>query len=124
MSTNFGPWSTALSDTSTPQLSTFWKRRLAMLPVLRRNHALPTRRALLALAVLAAGACAIPTFWNAPLLAQPAAEPAAENASDNVTETKLGVVPSTPAVAQPTAATEPPLAPTAVLLTPAAVNPH
>lgn len=76
MSQEFGPWSTAMSDPSVTQLSTFWKRRMAMLPVLNRSRWQPSRRTAWGLLFLGLTACAVPTVWHAPLLANsPAGEP-------------------------------------------------
>ncbi len=62
MNRSFGPWSTAISTGANPELNTFWKRRLAMLPLLGQTASRASRRTLLLLAVLAAGALAIPTL--------------------------------------------------------------
>jgi hypothetical protein len=59
---SFGPWSTALGTGAHPELSTFWKRRLAMLPMLGQTASRVSRRALLALVVLAAVALLLPTL--------------------------------------------------------------
>src|SRR6185369_5537180 len=74
MSQEFGPWSTAMSDPSVTQLSTFWKRRMAMLPVLSRSRWQPSRRTVWGLLLVGLAACAVPTVWTAPLLADPPAD--------------------------------------------------
>jgi len=80
MPQEFGPWSTAMSDPSVTQLSTFWKRRMGMLPVLSRSRWQPSRRTAWGLLFLGLTACAVPTVWHAPLLADsPAGEPALSN---------------------------------------------
>src|SRR5580658_2879301 len=58
----YGPWSTALGDGHSPHLSTFWKRRLALLASARRARPALTRRDWLTLAAACAVICAVPTF--------------------------------------------------------------
>jgi hypothetical protein len=58
----FGPWSSALDDELSPHLSTFWKRRLALLGPARAARWTLTRRDWLNLGLACAGACALPTL--------------------------------------------------------------
>ncbi len=58
----FGPWSSALTEGLTPHLSTFWKRRLALLGSARAARPALTRRDWLKLGVGGAAACALPTL--------------------------------------------------------------
>jgi len=58
----FGPWSSALDDELSPHLSTFWKRRLALLSSVRKARPTLTRRDWLNLGVACTAACALPTF--------------------------------------------------------------
>lgn len=51
----------AMSAGGHPQLSTFWKRRLAMLPSLSHSALRPSRRALLTVALLGLAALSVPT---------------------------------------------------------------
>ena len=59
MSNNpFGPWATALSPVNRAKLSTFWVRRLTMLPNLGQSIPILSRRSrsgLIALAMIALG---------------------------------------------------------------------
>jgi Tol biopolymer transport system component len=61
----FGPWSTALGDGMSPHLSTFWKRRLALLASARAARPMMTRRDCLTLGAACAAACALPTLLPA-----------------------------------------------------------
>src|SRR5262249_552599 len=62
MNPPFGPWSSALGAGLSPQLSTFWKRRLSLLgPAPKAPQAL-TRRDWLKLGAAGAAACAVPTL--------------------------------------------------------------
>jgi hypothetical protein len=64
--TSFGPWSTSIGTGTDQQLSTFWKRRLAMLPTVTQSASRVTRRAVAFLAVLALIALALPMLrWDA-----------------------------------------------------------
>jgi hypothetical protein len=70
MNNTFGPWSTAMSTGADVQLSTFWKRRMSMLPALNQTASRASRRALVLLGVAAAATLALPTLqWG------PAARP-------------------------------------------------
>src|SRR5215831_8582904 len=62
MNRSFGPWSTAIATGANPELNTFWKRRLAMLPLLGQTASRVSRRTILLLGVLAALGLAIPTL--------------------------------------------------------------
>lgn len=62
MNLSFGPWATAVATGANPQLSTFWKTRLAMLSSLKGSSSRMTRRAVFVLECLAVGALAIPTL--------------------------------------------------------------
>jgi Tol biopolymer transport system component len=63
----FGPWFSALGDGHSQRLSTFWKRRMAMLAITRSAPAAPSRRDRLTLGVCCLAAAALPTL----LLATP-----------------------------------------------------
>jgi Tol biopolymer transport system component len=58
----FGPWSSALGDGQSPHLSTFWKRRLALLGSARTAPRELSRRDWMTLAAAGALAWAVPTF--------------------------------------------------------------
>jgi Tol biopolymer transport system component len=58
----FGPWSSALDDGLSPRLSTFWKRRLALLASARAARAGLSRRDWLKLGAAGAATCALPTL--------------------------------------------------------------
>jgi hypothetical protein len=62
MNHSFGPWSTAIGTGANPELNTFWKRRLAMLPMLGQTASRVSRRAVLTLVVLAVIALLLPTL--------------------------------------------------------------
>ena len=62
MNHSFGPWSTAIGTGAHPELNTFWKRRLAMLPMLGQTASRVSRRTVLLLGALAVVALAIPTL--------------------------------------------------------------
>jgi len=59
---HFGPWTTAADTGSVANLSTFWKRRLAMLPVTYRSSARLGGRAVVILLTAAALVWALPTL--------------------------------------------------------------
>jgi hypothetical protein len=66
MNESFGPWSTAMTTGTNPQLNTFWKRRLAMLSSLKQSNSRVAGRTALVLGILAFGALAVPTLqWVA-----------------------------------------------------------
>ena len=66
MNDSFGPWSTAMTTGTNPQLNTFWKRRLAMLSSLKQSNSRVTGRTVLVLAVFAFAGLAFPTLqWVA-----------------------------------------------------------
>ncbi len=62
MSDTYGPWATALDVGSAPRLSTFWKRRLAMLQSASQSRRSLTRRSTLWLVGVGILACMLPTF--------------------------------------------------------------
>jgi Tol biopolymer transport system component len=66
MTSSFGPWSTAMHSGAAAQLSTFWKRRMAMLFRVSANRPALTRRAGFLLVVAGVAACALPTFQVLP----------------------------------------------------------
>jgi hypothetical protein len=61
MKTSFGPWSIAITTGANQQLSTFWKRRLAMLPSLNRSVSRAAGRTWLFLIAVGVIAVALPT---------------------------------------------------------------
>ena len=65
MTTNFGPWATAASAGSKAHLSTFWKRRLRMLPATHASRGPLGRRAILFLAIGATSVWVLPTLRSA-----------------------------------------------------------
>ena len=67
MHNSFGPWSTSVGAETQPRLNSFWKRRLAMLATVSGTKFVLTRRKMLCLALVAAAALALPTFYIAPL---------------------------------------------------------
>src|SRR5436305_987248 len=62
MRRSFGPWSTSLGEGSQPALSTFWRRRLSLLPAVRRSGPTVSRRELLRLGAAGAALAALPTL--------------------------------------------------------------
>lgn len=62
MTPSFGPWATAIHVGREPQLSTFWKRRLAMLSAMSGTAPGLHRRAAVFLAAVALVALAWPTW--------------------------------------------------------------
>jgi HEAT repeat protein len=62
MRNSFGPWATTVDVGRGPRLSTFWKRRLAMLHATGQSRGSVTRRTVLALTAAGILACALPTF--------------------------------------------------------------
>ncbi len=66
MNIQFGPWTTAIDTGSTAQLSSFWKRRLAMLPRLRNCPRSCSRCAVLLLISLTVAALALPNLKSTP----------------------------------------------------------
>ena len=71
----FGPWATAIYTGSYPRLSTFWKRRMGLLCMIRNTNQLITRRELLVLGILGVLMLGLPTFQS---LAEPVEKPVAE----------------------------------------------
>jgi Tol biopolymer transport system component len=72
----FGPWSSALNDGLSPQLSTFWRSRLTQLASVRAARDRLTRRDWLRLGAIGTAACALPTFHLASADGQEDAKPA------------------------------------------------
>lgn len=70
MRTSFGPWATAIHCGTNAQLSTFWRRRLRMLLPTSQSRLRLGPRTTAWLVVLGVLACGLPTFRNAPALAQ------------------------------------------------------
>jgi hypothetical protein len=70
MKDSFGPWTTAIDTGSSAQLSTFWKRRLAMLPAVSHASLVVSRRGRLLLAAAAAMTLALPTLYLLPAVAR------------------------------------------------------
>jgi hypothetical protein len=62
MSTPFGPWCTGIDAQSSPHLSTFWTRRMAMLPELAAHPGPPTRRQALLAGLSGLGLACWPTL--------------------------------------------------------------
>jgi hypothetical protein len=62
MKQNFGPWSTAINTGNNPQLSTFWKRRLTLLPDIRQKRSNILRREFLGLVTFCLVVTSIPTL--------------------------------------------------------------
>lgn len=58
----FGPWSTALGDGASPNLSTLWRRRMSLLESVRTARHATTRRDWLQMSLAAASALALPTL--------------------------------------------------------------
>lgn len=65
MNSSFGPWSTAFDSGAQHQLSTFWKRRLALLPALGDSPQRVARRSAVLLGSLALLVLGLPTFERA-----------------------------------------------------------
>jgi Spy/CpxP family protein refolding chaperone len=70
MNKNFGPWTTAASTGSAAHLSTFWKKRLTMLPATFQSNARLGGRTVFALLLAGATVWALPTLYSAPPDAQ------------------------------------------------------
>ena len=93
MNRSFGPWSTAVGTGANPELNTFWKRRLAMLPLLGQTASRISRRSLLLLCALGIAVLAIPTLkWAAH---SPFGSPAAHGAADASAAARSGMAVST-----------------------------
>ncbi len=63
---SFGPWTTAFSPANGAKLSTYWVRRLKMLPHLRQSSTVLSRRGLYGLLALAMTALLIPSLRGTP----------------------------------------------------------
>ena len=70
MTNPYGPRATAIDAGRNPQLSAFWRQRLAMLVPASRTSAAFFRGNLLGLLAAAALVCALPTFHAAPAVAE------------------------------------------------------
>jgi Tol biopolymer transport system component len=70
----FGPWATAASAGSKAHLSTFWKRRLAMLPATHRSSTRLGGRVILLLLITAGMVWALPTLWESSVATTQAAD--------------------------------------------------
>src|SRR5262245_24284559 len=66
-----GPWTTAMHAGGAATLSSFWKRRMAMLSRVATGRPSLSRRSALLLLVAGAAACAIPTWYGSPAAAEP-----------------------------------------------------
>ena len=77
----FGPWATAIHVDPSLRLSTFWKRRMAMLRPVNRSSPRISPATFWCLASAGALACAVPTLQGAPLLAEEG-KPAAKVQAD------------------------------------------
>ena len=75
MNRSFGPWTTAMDSGSGAQLSTFWKKRMTMLPIVRRSSAVVTRRGRLLLTAMATLALMLPTLHLSRTVAAVVAQP-------------------------------------------------
>jgi hypothetical protein len=71
MTSPSGPWTTAMHAGAAATLSTFWKRRMTMLPRVTRCEAALTGRTAVILLVCGIAACALPTLHVHPALAEP-----------------------------------------------------
>jgi len=74
MNSTFGPWATAASAGLKAHLSTFWKKRLAMLPAAHRSSTRLRGRVALSLLMTAAMVWALPTLHESPVPATQAAD--------------------------------------------------
>jgi hypothetical protein len=63
MSNDFGPWATMLESGTRAPLSTFWRRRITMLPFVWRSNRKFSRRAALRLVALALVAIGVPGVY-------------------------------------------------------------
>jgi hypothetical protein len=64
MNQNFGPWTTAMSEGSNAQLSTFWKRRMNMLKRVEKTGTKLSGQQMFCLIVIAAACFAFPTYHH------------------------------------------------------------
>ena len=62
MTTQYGPWATAINVGRNPQLSSFWRRRLTMLVPTSQTSPVLSRRNLLWLGAAAVLMILLPTF--------------------------------------------------------------
>jgi Leucine-rich repeat (LRR) protein len=70
MSNKYGPWATLIDVGGSPQLSSFWRRRLTMLVPTSRTNPVLSRRNLSLLAMTGILACLLPTIFFTPAVAQ------------------------------------------------------
>ena len=68
----FGPWSTAIGSGTNLRLSTFWKRRIAMLQRTRQSRFVPGRKTVLCLVIMAITVGTLPLIQFAAPFEQPA----------------------------------------------------
>ncbi len=66
----YGPWATAIDAGRNPQLSAFWRQRLAMLVPTSQTSPVLSQCNLLELVAAAALVCALPTFHAVPAVAE------------------------------------------------------
>ncbi|MGA2064781.1 MAG: hypothetical protein ABSG86_07420 [Thermoguttaceae bacterium] len=95
MSNPYGPWATAINAGRNPQLSAFWRRRLAMLVPTSQTSPVLSRRNLLGLLAAAAMMLALPTFRSASM--------AANGPGEGVVKESLGGAKAEPNAAAPAA---------------------
>ena len=86
----FGPWATTLDAGTSAGLSTFWKKRMAMLAPTRKTLPGVSPRAILPLLLAAAATLAAPTFYLSPA---PAAPPESSNNAEAATNSTAPDVP-------------------------------
>jgi hypothetical protein len=75
MNHSFEPWTTAMDSGSGAQLSTFWKKRMTMLPIVRHSSAEMTHRGRLILIATATFALMLPTLYVTRSIAAVETEP-------------------------------------------------
>jgi len=75
MNHSFGPWTTAMDSGSGARLSTFWKKRMTMLPIVWHSSAIVTRRGRLLIMATATLALVLPTLYLSRTVAAVEAEP-------------------------------------------------
>jgi hypothetical protein len=63
MTNDFGPWTTTLESGTRAPLSTFWKRRITMLPVVWQSNRALSRQAAMRLLALAVAAIGVPGMY-------------------------------------------------------------
>ena len=70
MNRPYGPWATLITAGQSPQLSTFWRRRMKMLATVSRTSSMLSRRNVALLTAAAFFVFLLPTFRAAPVAAQ------------------------------------------------------